>query len=119
MTAIERIARAALSGDALATRALVQDWCATSPRVSDEPPPANPTDSTVFALSAALAELFATRLGQQPPAWTAAAGPAPAPVYLVRAAQRMRHLRAMCESESPPPLRRRGFFAPANYLAWF
>ena len=116
MTPMERIARSALSGDAVGTRALVQDWLEGQPSVSDEPPPAATADATTVALTAALAELWADRLGQRPPPWAGVIGAAPEPVFLLLAARRMRHLREICEAEAPLPLRRRGFFAPANYL---
>ena len=115
MTPLERIADAALSGDALATRAHLLEWMATDPRVADAPPPSPATASTTRSLAAAFAELFAARWGQVPPGWAADIGSAPEPTYLVGAAG-MPRTRALCEAEAPPPLRRRLFFAPANYL---
>ena len=115
MTPLERIADAALRGDALTAREQLLDWMATSPQVADAPPPSPATAAVTRSLAAALAELFATRWGQSPPAWAAEVGPAPAPTYLVGSATMLR-TRAMCEAEAPPPLRRRSFFAPANYL---
>ena len=116
MTPLERIARAALSGDALGTRSLLQEWLQTEPSVTFEPAPAAGVDPTIVSLAAALGELLAGRLNQSPPAWAAAVGPAPRPVDLLQAAARMRRLRESCLAEAPPSLRRRQFYAPANYL---
>src|SRR3954471_10444148 len=82
---IEAIARAVLSGDALAARSLVQDWLATAPSISAELPPTSP-DLRVRALSAALSELFADRLSQQPPDWARGIGALDEPLYLLKAA---------------------------------
>jgi hypothetical protein len=115
MNILESLARSALSGDALATRSLLQEWLSTSPVIADVSMPAS-NDATILSLSAALAELLAERLNQSPPAWSAGVGPAQSPTHLLRSASQMRRLREMCEAESPLPLRRRRFFAPANYL---
>jgi hypothetical protein len=116
MTPLDRIARAALDGDALAAREHLLEWMSTAPRVADVPAPAAETDPAARALSAALAELFASRWGQPPPDWAAEIGPAPSPTHLVRATARMPWFRAQFESEAPLPLKRRLFYAPANYL---
>ena len=116
MTPLERIADAALSGDALAAREHLLEWMATHPRVADAPPPSPATAAATRSLAAALAELFAARWDQLPPEWAADIGPAPVPTYLVGSAAGMPRTRALCEAEAPPPLRRRLFFAPANYL---
>jgi hypothetical protein len=115
LTPLEQIARTALSGDALATRSLLQDWLVTNPSFADAPPPST-GDEIETALSAALIELFSLRCGQTPPAWAATIGPSPRPVHLLRSAKTMRRLREICEAESPLPLRRRHFYAPSNYL---
>jgi hypothetical protein len=115
MNPLQEIARSALSGDALATRSLVQDWLSSAPVLATVPIPKG-DDQTEISLSAALAELLSARLGQPPPAWTAQIGAAPQPTHLLRSAITMRRLRETCEAESPLPLRRRNFFAPANYL---
>jgi len=99
----------------LITRSLVQDWLETKPVLATIPKPLA-DDPTVIALSAGLAELFSIRLGQASPSWAAEIGPAPKPTHLLRSALTMRRLREMCEAESPLLLRRRGIFAPANYL---
>jgi hypothetical protein len=114
---IEGIARAILSGDALAVRSLVQDWLSTSPSVAAESLPTS-SDVQIRALSAALSELFAIRLAQQPPIWAREIGPLDEPLYLLTAARTMPRLRRLCEEEAPAPLRRRRLFAPRDYLTF-
>ena len=63
---LEDVAVAALSGDSLHTRSLMQDWLAARPDLERLPPPLS-QDSTTRSLLAALAELMAQRLGQNPP----------------------------------------------------
>ncbi len=116
MTTIEHLAEAALSGEALRLRGLAQDMLLEFPQLADVPRPTT-EDQRLLAIAAALVELIAERTGQPAPAWTADIGPAPAPIYLVRSALTMRHLRRLCETGSPEPLRRRLLYAPPNYLA--
>lgn len=115
MISLEDIALAALDGEALTLRSLVQDWLPAVTRFSDIPCPAT-HDSAVLAVSAALAELFADRAGQLAPAWTSVVSGLPEAIFLVRSAATMKRLRRMCEEESPWPLRRRNLYAPADYL---
>jgi hypothetical protein len=66
---------------------------------------------TLVALTASLVEMFAGRLSERLPGWTAAVGPNPVPVYLVPvylvpvylvpSAHRMKNLKRLCESEGP------------------
>lgn len=114
---IEAIARAAVEGDALAARSLAQDWLAGHPRVADELPPTS-SDVRVRAAAASLAEMFADRLAQPPPAWAAAIAPLDEPFYLLAAARTMSRLRRLCEEQSPAALRRRKLFAPEGYLTF-
>jgi hypothetical protein len=116
MNAIEEIARAILRGDALEARSLVQSWTASNPMVEQTPPPTT-DDQTLSSLTAGLLEMFCDRLGRTAPAWTRQIASSPRPVFLVRAASRMKNLRALCETQGPVQLRRRGFFAPPDYLA--
>ena len=67
-------------------------------------------------LCAALAEMFAQRLGQSPPAWTAEIGGPSEVVILFRTARRVRELRERLEATAPEPLRRRNFLAAHNWL---
>jgi hypothetical protein len=61
-------------------------------------------------------ELFALRLHQPPPQLTIDVGSLPEPIYLLKAAESMKRLRVLCETESPEPLRKLGFYAPPNFL---
>lgn len=115
MVRIDDIAEAALHGDALVLRSLTQDWLAVNSEVAECAPPAT-DDPELRTVAAALVELFAERRGQSPPAWTRLAGRMSAPTFLLQSAHTMRRLRDLCLSESPEPLRRRGLYAPSNYL---
>ncbi len=117
MVNIEQIAAAALAGDALGARSLMQDWIRGNPAIANCAAP-QIQDVPTRAISAGLVELMADRLGQKPPAWTAQIGPLPAPIFLVQAAAHMPRLRHLCETESPLPLRRRNIFVPPDYLTF-
>lgn len=114
---VEEISKAILAGQALAARSLVQEWLSTRPDLAHEPVPQT-SDGRVLALSAALVELFAERLGQRSPDWTKEVRPLREPVYLLRSVMKMPRLRKLCEEQSPAPLRRRNLFAPADYLTF-
>ncbi len=62
-------------------------------------------------------EQLAQRQHQPPPAWTHDIGPMPAPFYLLDALH-MKHLRELCETQSPEPLKKRNLYAPPNYLVF-
>lgn len=115
MERIEKIAEAALQGDGLMTRSLVQDFFRSHPRLTELSKPAT-EDQRLLAIAASLLELFALRLKQEPPSWTRGVGPLTKPIFLLKSAASMPRLRALCETESPEPLRKRGFYAPPNYL---
>jgi len=115
MVQIEQLAEAALNGEGLLLRSLTQDFVRENPRLADIPKPVV-NDAPVLAASASLIELFAARLKQDPPVWTKSIGPLTEPVFLLKAAATMKRLRLLCETESPEPLRKRGFYAPPNYL---
>lgn len=115
MVSLEHMAQAALAGEALELRSLVQDWLRENPRIDQCPRPGS-DDPEVLAVAASLVELFAQRAGQPPPDWSQTIGPLDHPRYLVRAAQTMKRLRRMCQTDSPLPLRRRNLFAPAEFL---
>jgi hypothetical protein len=114
---LEDLAQAAIAGDALRLRQLAQDWLRDTPHLSECQPP-DSSDPQVPIVAAALVELFADRLNQQPPSWTAQIAGLPNPLYLLKSAQTMPRLRTMCQAESPPPLRKRNLFAPANFLSF-
>lgn len=115
MITIEQIAQAALDGNALLVRSLTLDFLRQNPDLTAVPRPST-TDKTLLAASAAFVELFAQQRGQRPPTWTASVGAVSPPIYLLKSAYKMRRLREMCQVEAPEPLRRHGFYAPANYL---
>lgn len=115
MVRIEQLAEAVLRGDGLTARSLVQDFFHDNPQLAAVPQP-KVDDGQLLAASASLLELFANRLGQAAPEWTKNIGPLPEPIFLLKSAATMKRLRILCETESPEPLRKRGFYAPPNYL---
>jgi hypothetical protein len=115
MTTIEQLAEAALGGDSLLLRSLTQDLLRENPSLNEYPKPQT-NDSRLLAAAASLVELFALRQGQTPPQWTNDVGSLPEPIYLLKAAASMKRLRELCETEAPEPLRKRGFYAPPNFL---
>ena len=115
MVRIEQLAEAALNQDALSLRSLTQDLLRDRPRLKDFPRPVA-VDFKTLAASAALIELFAERTHQEAPTWTREIGALPEPIYLVKAAATMKRLRTLCELQAPEPLRKRGFYAPPNFL---
>src|SRR5947207_1103868 len=106
MVGIDELAEAALAGRALQLRSLAQDWLRENTIIAQAAPPAS-EDTTVRAVAAGLAELFAERRAEPAPAWVKEIAGAPRPIYLLKASKTMRRLRQLCESESPGPLRRR------------
>ena len=115
MVTIEQLANAALNGESLLLRSMTQDLLREQPRLSTYPKPQT-QDERLLAATAALLELLASRLQQAPPSWTAEIGALSQPVYLLKAATQMKRLRALCEDEAPEPLRKRGLYAPPNFL---
>ena len=115
MVKIESIAEAALREDSLQARSLTQDLLREKPDLSRYARPSI-SDARLLALTAGLLELFAQRLHQNPPEWTREVGPAPEPLWLVSAARTMKRLRQLCETEAHEPLRKRGLYAPPNFL---
>jgi len=113
---IEQIAASVLSDDALTLRALVQTFLRSQPVLAELARPE--TDSpVVLAIAAALVELFSLRTQQPAPGWTRQVGPLEQPIYLLKSAAHMRRLRDLCRDAAPEPLRRRGLYAPPDYLA--
>ena len=115
MVTIEQLAEAALNGESLLLRSLTQDLLRERPSLSECPKPQT-NDSRTLAAAASLVELLASRLHQAPPTWTKDVGALPEPIYLLKAAASMKRLRQLCETEAPEPLRKRGFYAPPNFL---
>jgi len=115
MVTIEQLAEAALNGESLLLRSLTQDLLRENPILSKYPKPRT-NDSRILAAAASLVELLALRLHQIPPPWAKDVGALPEPIYLLKAAASMKRLRELCETQAPEPLRKRGFYAPPNFL---
>lgn len=115
MVTLEEVARAALSREGLRLRSLTQDFLLENPSLGACPRPAT-GDARVLATAAALIELFALRTHQTAPGWTKDIGPLTEPFFLLESATRLKHLRALCEDQSPLPLRQRRLYAPPNFL---
>ena len=103
--------------DALVARQWVADAGRESVVWTDVPRPIGWTPLEL-AVAAGVLELLASRTDQIPPSWTAAVREAPAPVYLVRAAETMPRLRRLCETEGPESLRWRRIYAPPEFLTF-
>lgn len=112
---VHDLVTALLRFDVLTARQWVADAERSNFDWSGVAPPAT-KDVTKAALYASIVELLASRAGQAPPRWTEALAPAPEPVFLVKAARKMKRLRLLCEQEGPEPLRRRRFLAPPDFL---
>ncbi|MFP4439639.1 MAG: hypothetical protein ACLFVO_20545 [Chloroflexaceae bacterium] len=117
MVTLEALTEAALRRESLHLRSLVQDFLREHPQLATIPCPAG-DNQQFLGTAAALLELLAQRTGQTAPTWTAAIGAVPEPMFLLEAATRMRHLRELCETEAPEPLRKRGLFAPPDFLTF-
>jgi hypothetical protein len=111
------VVRALLAFDTLAAREWVQDAARAGRDFSREPRPEGLSEEEL-ALAAGVVELLAARAGMAPPEWTPSVPAAPRIVHLVRAAHSMRRLRADCEQNGPEQLRRRGFYAPPEFLTF-
>lgn len=115
MELIEQLAQAALKRDHLTLRSLVQDFTRLKMDFSTLPRPST-TDSRLLVISAALTELLAQRSNQAPPAWTREIGALKEPFFLLESALTMKRLRAICETQSPEPMRKRLLYAPPHFL---
>lgn len=115
MATIEQLADAALRRENLQLRALAQELLHKSPCVTGWPRPAT-DDPRMLAAAASIAELLASRLQQSPPPWAREVEALQEPIFLLNYAATMPRLRALCLQESPEPLRKRGFYAPPNFL---
>lgn len=115
MELLEQIARAALERDHLQLRSLVHDLMHSHIQLNEIPRPILP-DERLLVLSAALVELLAERKKEIPPAWTKEIGGLSEPFFLLESASRMKRLRALCETQSPEPMRKRRLYAPPHFL---
>ena len=110
------IARAALAGSDIIARAYSNELARS---LGDHPiaymgKPAS--RGRTLVLCAALAEMFAERRGEPPPAWTAEIGGLDEPFILFRIARTNAEFRQVLEATAPEPLRRRNFLAAHNWL---
>jgi hypothetical protein len=117
MVTVEPLVEAALQRDNLQLRRLAQDLLHSETRLAHVPKPQT-HDQRALAVAAALLELLAERSGQPAPAWTDNIGAAAEPMFLLEAATRMSHLRTLCETEAPLPLKKRRLYAPPNFLTF-
>lgn len=115
MEQIEQLAQAALERDHLKVRSLAQDFIRAKTDFSKLPRPST-SDARLLATSAALTELLALRNKQNPPEWTNEIGPLKEPFFLLKSAATMKRLRALCETQSPEPMRKRLLYAPPHFL---
>lgn len=117
MVTLENMAETALRRDSLRLRGLAQDFVRDHPRLASIPRPSI-DDQQILGTAAALLELLAHHTGQPAPAWTREVGAVPEPTFLLEAATHMKRLRALCEAETPEPLRKRGLYAPPDFLTF-
>jgi hypothetical protein len=115
MDPIEQLAQAALDRDHLKLRSLVQDFSRANMDYGKLPRPST-TDSRLLVISAALVELLAQRNNQTPPAWTKKIGALNEPFFLLNSAAIMIHLRTLCDTQSPEPMKKRLLYAPPHFL---
>jgi hypothetical protein len=118
MVTIDQIAEVAIKrDDDLLLRGMTLRFLRENPYLSEIPRPKT-DDLRILAAAASLLELFAQRRGQKPPQWTEEIGPIPEPMYLVKSAEKetMKFTKHLCDTQSPEPLRKRGFKATPNFL---
>lgn len=112
---LEDLVRALLRYDSLAARQWIADAARANLEWQELPEPRG-LDPVARVVAAGVVEMLASRAGCASPAWTARIGASAEPILLVRAAARMPHLRRLCETEGPEPLRSRGVLAPPDFL---
>jgi hypothetical protein len=115
MVTADQLALAAINYESLQLRSLTQDLLRANTKLSDTPRPTT-NDPRILAIAASLIELLALREHQEPPAWTKDIAPLSEPFFLVKAAETMKRLRTLCETQSPEPMRKRRLYAPPNFL---
>ena len=113
---INQVAASALAREGVITRHLTQMFLRQTPRLVEVSPP-NVDDSDILATSAALIELFAERRKEAAPKWTTHIQRQGTPIFLLTCRPETFTYR-LCLEESPPPLRKRGLYAPDNYLTF-
>ena len=96
-----------------------RSWLAAATRTGfdwSRVPELRGVDALSLAVAAGVVEMMAEREQRPAPAWTSRVPASPRPMFLIRAADSMPRLRRLCEEEGPWPLRRRGIFAPPEFL---
>lgn len=114
---LRELVHALLSYDALAARQWVIDNARRGVLWSSVPKPSD-LAPLELQVAAGVVELLASRAGQMPPSWVSGIEAGSTQVWLVKAAKTMPRLRRLCEEEGPEPLRRRGIFAPPEFLTF-
>ena len=114
MNVTDELALAAAERRSLELRELVLNLLHAFPDLERVPAPST-EDPRARAIAASLLELLAERRNQKPPEWTQLEGQTER-FFLVAAAETMPRLRALCEREAPPMLKKRNLFAPPNFL---
>jgi hypothetical protein len=117
MVTLEELAQAALARDHLRLRSLTHDLLRQHEKLAELTSPAT-ASAQVLSVAAGLVELLALRRQEPAPEWVEAVGPLKEPFYLLEAARHFKHLRRLCETESPEPLRRRNLLAPPDFLTF-
>lgn len=117
MATLEMLAQAVLERDGLRVRSVAQDFLHETVVWQSVPRPAT-LDKRLLVIAASVLELLALRQSQTPPAWVHEVGSLDEPFFVIRAAEKMQHLRQLCLAESPEPLKKRGLYAPPNFLAF-
>ena len=112
---IRELVRALLAFDAIGARQWVADAARSGARWERVAQPEG-LDATELALAAGIVELFASRSAQRAPPWTMDVPAVPGAIFLVRAAESMPRFRRLCQTEGPEPLRKRGLYAPPDFL---
>lgn len=112
---LEDLVGALLRYDTLTARQWIADAERASLRWALIPNPVG-LDPRARIVAAGIIETLAGRAGVEPPAWTSTIGSSDQPILLVRAAARLPHLRKLCESSGPEPLRSRRVLAPPDFL---
>ena len=111
------LVRAVLDHRALDARQLTQDFWAATKILSEVVPPKGLTNLEL-AVAASLLELFALRRGELPPSWTKAVPGVDREVFLIPEFEAVPYQRERCLKTAPEPLRKRGLYAPDNYLSF-
>jgi len=114
---LEELADASLKRDALRLNSLVQDLWRSGVPLSSLPKPVAARQASLVII-AALLELLAQQWRQAPPAWTREIGAMPQPFFFSKYAEKMPNLRRQCETDSPLPLKKRGLYAPPDFLTF-